>query len=209
MTTAVHLDQTALVMSDLTALLPWFTPPQQPQVENLSVACALACACYALPDYARNADGDGQPRWWPFSTGYSPVDDRYGELLAAVGFALVAHSQLRPDLAVDDVLTAVQNGRRALVGPVPGALVRSARASTADALGFAAACYALPAFVRQTGVGDLPLLWPWPARLWTPLDREVELVTAAGMLVAELEQHRPSTPAGRRPTLTVMSGGAR
>ena len=209
MTTAVHLDQTALVMSDLTALLPWFTPPQQTQVENLSVACALACACYALPGYARNAGGDGQPGWWPFSTGYTPVDDRYGELLAAAGFALVAHAQLRPDLAVDDVLAAVQNGRRALVGPVPGDLARSTRASTADALGFAAACYALPGFVRQTGVGDLPLLWPWPARLWTPLDREAELITATGMLVAELELQRPSEQPIRRPVLTVMPGGAR
>lgn len=209
MTTAVHLDQTALVMTELKTLLPWFTPPRHSQVENLSVACALACACYALPGYARNAGDDSQPRWWPFSTGYTPVDDRYGELLAAAGFALVAHAQLRPDREVDEVLTSVQHGRRALIGPVPGDLARSARASAADALGFAAACYALPAFVRQTGVGDLPLLWPWPARLWTPRDREAELITATGMLVAELERHRPSEPVGRRPVLTVMPGGAR
>ena len=208
MTTAVHLDQTVLVMSDLTALLPWFTPPQQTQVENLSVACALACACYALPDYARNAGGDDQPRWWPFSTGYTPVDDRYGELLAAAGFALVAHAQLRPDLGVDEVLATVQDSRRTLIGPAPGDLARSTRASTADALGFTAACYALPGFARQTGVGDLPLLWPWPARLWSALDREAELITATGMLVAELERHRQNDQPLRRPVLTVMPGGA-
>ena len=209
MTTAVHLDLTALVMRDLTALLPWFSPPPHSQVENLATASALACACYALPGYARNAGGDGPPRWWPFSTGYTPVEDRYGELLAATGFALLAYAQLRSDRSVDEILTSVQNGRRALIGPVPGDLARSNRASAADALGFAAACYALPAFARQTGVGDLPLLWPWPARLWTPQDREAELITAAGMLVAELERHRPSDTAGRRPVLTVMPGGAR
>lgn len=209
MTTAVHLDQTALVMSELTALMPWFTPPQHSQVESLWFACSLASACYALPAYARNAGDDGQPRWWPFSTGYTPVEDRYGELLAAAGFALVAHAQLCPDQPVDEVLTSVQNGRRTLTGPVPGDLARSPRASAADALGFAAACYALPAFVRQTGVGDLPLLWPWPARLWTPQDHAVELITATSMLVAELERHRPSESAGRRPVLTVMPGGAR
>ena len=208
MTNAVHLDQTSLVMSDLAALLPWFTPPQQTEVENLSVACALASACYALPVYARNAGGDGQPRWWPFRTGYRPVDDRYGELLAAAEFALVAHAQLRPDRAVHDVLAAVQNGRRALVGPVPGDLARNTRTSAADSLAFAAACYALPSFVRQTGVGDLPLLWPWPARLWTPLDRETELITATGMLVAELERQRLIEQPIRRPVLTVMPGGA-
>jgi hypothetical protein len=209
MTTAVHLDLTALVMRDLTALLPWFSPPPHSQVENLATAGALACACYALPGYARNAGGDGQPRWWPFSTGYTPVEDRYGELLAATGFALVAYAQLRSDRSVNEILTSVQNGRQSLIGPVPGDLARSNRASAADALGFAAACYALPAFARQTGVGDLPLLWPWPARLWTPQDREAELITAAGMLVAELERHRPSDTAGRRPVLTVMPGGAR
>lgn len=207
MTTAVHVDRSVQVMADLAALLPWFTPRRDAQVENLSVACALACACYALPGYAREIGGAGQPRLWPFTTGYTPVEDRYGELLAAAGFALAAHGQLHPSRQTDEILSAVQDRRRTLVGPVPGDPARSARASAVDALALGAACYALPPFARRTGVQDLPLLWPWPARLWSPQNRESDLITATGLLVAELERH--TEPTRRRPVLTVMPGGVR
>lgn len=99
--------------------------------------------------------------------------------------------------------------RRRLTGPVPGDPARSTRASAADALAFAATCYALPPFARQIGLRELPLLWPWPTRLWTPMPRDEELLTSCAMIVAELERLTASAPVRRpRPVLTVMPGGA-
>lgn len=207
MTSAEYLDRTTQVLDDITALMPWFAPPGAAHVENLAVACALAGACYALPEYAREYDPHGHPRWWPFSAGYERRDDRYGELLVAVGFALAAHRELAPEQDLHELITAIEDTRRSLIGPVPGDPARSSRASSVDALAFAGACYALPPFTRQGGVDDIPLLWPWPIRLWNPsADRCSDLVTAAAFLVAELER-QTGTTFGPRPILTLVPGG--
>lgn len=209
MISAASVDSTTAAITEVQALQRWFTPPSQLRVESLGVGCALAGACYAVPDYARESTPSGEPRWWPFTTGYQH-GHRRGELLIAIGFLMTAHrielSTHESGIADSDLAT-LERARRNLVGPCPGDPARSTRASAVDALGLAAACYALPTFARQLGKEAVPLLWPWPARLWTSLSRGQELLTAAAMLVAELER-QPGNPGSARPTLTVVPGGA-
>lgn len=209
MTSATSVDSTAAVLAEVALLPTWFAPPAGLRVESLAVACALAGACYALPAYARESTGSGEPRWWPFINGYQRTEHRRGELLAAIGFLLAAHrtEPSSDERGAADRLATIERLRRNLAGPYRGDPGCSTRTSAVDALALAAVCYALPTFARQLGTGSVPLLWPWPARLWAPSTRGQDLLTAAAMLVAELERHTTS-PAFGRPALTVVPGGA-
>lgn len=207
MTSAMTANATTAVLAEVALIGRWFDPPSGVRVESLRVACALAGACYALPAYARESTRAGEPRWWPFTSGYHHGQQRRAELRVAIGFVLAAY-RAEPSTDDHDVtngLMGLERLRGKLIGPFPDDPGRSTRASAVDALGFAAACYALPTFARQLGSGSVPLLWPWPTRLWTPLCRGQELLTAAAMLVAELERH--PEPAAGRPALTVVPGG--
>ncbi len=204
---ALPVDPTSATLDELATLRPWFTPPPQIRVESLPVGCALAAACYALPDFARPLDTAGQHRWWPFFGGWHVVGSRRDELLAAAGFLLAAHGALSgQDIEPAAQLVEVEQLRQNLDGPHPGDPAHSTRPSAVDALAFAATCYALPPFARQTGVQGIPLLWPWPARLWSPSDRGTELLTACAMVVAEIERHPVAVIEQRRPALTVIAG---
>lgn len=64
---------------------------------------------------------------------------------------------------------------------------------TMGELAKAAACYALPATVREmfpTSDGAYPANWPWSVVHWkpTPEDRVRELVKAGALIVAEIER---------------------
>lgn len=60
-----------------------------------------------------------------------------------------------------------------------------------EQLARAAACYAMPAWMREEDLTDAhPRNWPWAASYWkpTPDDRIRELVKAGALIVAEIER---------------------
>jgi hypothetical protein len=60
-------------------------------------------------------------------------------------------------------------------------------AHTFGELAHAAACYAMPIFVRPE---EMPIGWPtdWDEDWWKPTDRRRDLVKAAALILAEIER---------------------
>jgi len=86
-----------------------------------------------------------------------------------------------------------------LTGPDGNDLSRTARIVAGIAP--AAACYVMPSWARDRGATDIPLWWTWPAGSWISGDRRQELLLAAALALAAVEQ----TPAhGQPPPLTVV-----
>jgi hypothetical protein len=54
----------------------------------------------------------------------------------------------------------------------------------------AAACYVMPSWARDRGATDVPLWWIWPAGSWVSGDRRQELLLAAALALAAVEQTR-------------------
>lgn len=61
-----------------------------------------------------------------------------------------------------------------------------------EELATAAACYALPHYLRPFPVREdsqIPILWPWDRQSWKPgTDRVRELVKAGALIVAEIDR---------------------
>ena len=61
----------------------------------------------------------------------------------------------------------------------------------------AAACYVMPSWARDRGATDIPLWWIWPPAIWVTGDRRQELLLAAALALAAVEQagaHGPHPP---------------
>jgi nucleotide-binding universal stress UspA family protein len=86
-----------------------------------------------------------------------------------------------------------------LTGPEGNDLSRTARIIAGIAP--AAACYVMPSWARDRGATGVPPWWTWPAKSWLPGDRRQELLLAAALALAAVEQ----TPThGQPPPLTVV-----
>jgi hypothetical protein len=60
-----------------------------------------------------------------------------------------------------------------------------------DDLALAAACYAIPSYLRTLGPSRLPRAWPWGVSDWkpTPDDRVRELVKAGALIASAIDAH--------------------
>ena len=97
------------------------------------------------------------------------------------------------------IATEVIEMWKQLTGPEGNDLSRTARIVAGIAP--AAACYVMPTWARDRGATDIPLWWTWPAGSWVSGDRRQELLLAAALALAAVEQNRHprTTPTpGRR-----------
>ena len=86
-----------------------------------------------------------------------------------------------------------------LTGPDGNDLSRTPRIIAGIAQ--AAACYVMPSWARDRGATDIPLWWTWPAGRWVSGDRRQELLLAAALALAAVEQ---TGAHGNPPPLTVV-----
>lgn len=65
-----------------------------------------------------------------------------------------------------------------------------------ESLAIAAACYALPAGMRQMTEMSCPWGWPWDPSWWKPKNRRKDLVRAAALILAEIGRidRKPPSP---------------
>jgi hypothetical protein len=86
-----------------------------------------------------------------------------------------------------------------LTGPDGNDLSRTAR--IAAGIAPAAACYVMPSWARDQGATDIPLWWTWPPGSWVSGDRRQELLLAAALALAAVEQAGTN---GQPPPLTLV-----
>ena len=93
------------------------------------------------------------------------------------------------------IATEVTEMWKQLTGPEGNDLSRTTRIVAGIAP--AAACYVMPNWARNRGTTDVPLWWTWPAESWVSGDRRQELLLAAALALAAVEQtdsHGPLPP---------------
>ena len=88
------------------------------------------------------------------------------------------------------IATEVIEMWKQLTGPDGNDLSRTARISAGIAP--AAACYVMPSWARDRGATDIPPWWTWPAASWVAGDRRQELLLAAALALAAVEQTPPT-----------------
>ena len=93
------------------------------------------------------------------------------------------------------IATEVIEMWKQLTGPEGNDLSRTAR--IAAGIAPAAACYVMPTWARDRGATGVPPWWIWPARNWVSGERRQELLLAAALALAAVEQtdsHGPFPP---------------
>lgn len=97
------------------------------------------------------------------------------------------------------IATEVTEMWKQLTGPEGNDLSRTARIVAGIAP--AAACYVMPSWARDRGVANVPMWWTWPAGSWVSGERRQELLLAAALALAAVEQAGPAQPPS---TLTLV-----